>query len=247
LIIIKIWEEKRTKRRKLVLSVCGIVATLILGTLGYNNLAIADTTWTKVGQGNFKSVQLKSESYLVSDREDFTNVDGKRRFGFKAFDGLKLNQEEFVEIKPEVVELEFDSANGKQTFKNLKIKGEIVSSEVEMIKSPDGSKILFDLPEGVWISESDGGNLRNIALNGKEEFNNHLDKARSQHDHNPDEGTTGQEPSVNPYEPLTNHGMTVWWSIQAKWAIGFCLCLIAMYFRTKRIQAFGPWIYKETM
>lgn len=213
--------NKQTK----ILSVF-VIAAMILSTWSYysSKMTFADPIWAKVGDGNFKSIQVKDESYLVNDREDLTDVDGKRRFGFKAINGLKDNQEKFEEVNTELVTLNFDSLEGKQTFKSIKINGEIVASEVEMTKSPDGSKILFDLPDGVWISDVDGANLHNIAFNGKETFNKHLDEVKShkhehdemgeEHDDNAEEQT--MEASLD--EPLENHGMTVWWSHEAKWA-----------------------------
>jgi hypothetical protein len=96
-------------------------------------------------------------------------------------------------------ELVFQLSSGPENVKVIVINGIIVSSEAEIKYNKDKSKIIYILgDEGLWISNADGSEIRNIAHNGKDEFVKRIESFLETDDE-------------------SHHGSSRWWVNQPSW------------------------------
>lgn len=148
-----------------------IVLTFSLIAIILNLPIFTSNSWSKIGEGNLKSIVIDGETFLVTEREDFSNFTGERNFGFRMIAGKKPNGESFIDEKVEQKNITFNLYNGTKEIKSLSIKNTIVSSEVEIKLAKDNSKVFYNLgSDGLWVSNADGSNLTNIGLRGLDEI-----------------------------------------------------------------------------
>lgn len=146
----------------------GIAVVMVIAAfyVALNFSSDAETTAEKVGDGNLKVTSIGERKFLVNESQDLTLFTGERARGYRSTDVIEVSGQTFKPEKSEIVAVKME-LNGRETKLDcLKVDDTVVSCEESIQISPDQSRILIELGEGLWIMAADGTRLRNAALDG---------------------------------------------------------------------------------
>lgn len=159
-------------KKRLLIPLLFFIIVILIFILFFNLLISKLNPHKIVGEGNLKVIHIGETTYLANESQDLTFFTNERVRGYRALEVKVLKGKKYKNINAEKITLNTDDYAVLDKLECLIANNTIVSCDSATQHSPDDTKVIVDLGDGIWLINIDGTQLSDISREGYVELMN---------------------------------------------------------------------------